>query len=361
MKKPIKILAALVAVGVVALAVWGLLTRGSASPSESADEAPTTTARVEVAPIQRKTLRETVTAYGSVVAKPGRTHAVTVAFETRVRHVLVAPGQSVAKGDPLVEIEPSPAARLQLQQAQAAADAAQTDLKQVRQRYDLKLATNADLNAAEKVAKDAALQLESLRGQGVGEARPLVADLAGIVIRVDTQDGQIATAGAPLVELVAEGEIEVKLGVEPDDIGAIQPGDPIELFPVNDAALTKVAGAARLVTRSVDPTTRLVDVYVSLPAGTPLLFGAYVRGEIARAAKDALVVPRSAVLPADGGQTLFTVKDGHAVQHLVHTGLESDAEIQVLPTFGLQAGESVVVTGNYELEDGMPVEVPAAQ
>jgi len=37
-----------------------------------------------------------------------------------------------------------------------------------------------------------------------------------------------------------------------------------------------------LVTRRIDPTTRLVDAYVALPEGTKLLLDGYVRGQIER-------------------------------------------------------------------------------
>ena len=60
--------------------------------------------QVQVAKVERKTVTENVIVYGSVVAQPGKTHSVSIAFETRVRHILVAPGQFVQENDPLVEI-----------------------------------------------------------------------------------------------------------------------------------------------------------------------------------------------------------------------------------------------------------------
>ena len=57
-------------------------------------------AQVQVAKVERKTITEKVIVYGSVVAQPGKTHSLSVAFETRVRHILVAPGQFVQENDP---------------------------------------------------------------------------------------------------------------------------------------------------------------------------------------------------------------------------------------------------------------------
>ena len=131
-------------------------------------------ARVQVAKVQRKVISEKAIVYGSVVAQPGKTHSVSVAFETRVRHILVAPGQFVQENDPLTEIEPSPAAQLQMQQAKNASEAAQKELNQTQERFKLKLATNQDLSAAEKTARDAEAQLTSLQRAGAGAEPALV-------------------------------------------------------------------------------------------------------------------------------------------------------------------------------------------
>ena len=72
--------------------------RHFAGANEEKKEGPT--ALVEVAALTRKTIAEKLTAYGSVIAQPGKTHSFTVGFETRVRHVLVAPGQLVHEGNP---------------------------------------------------------------------------------------------------------------------------------------------------------------------------------------------------------------------------------------------------------------------
>src|SRR5205823_10779751 len=101
--------------------------------------------QVQVAKVERKSITEKVIVYGSVVAQPGKTHSVSIAFETRVRHVLVTPGQFVKENDPLIELDLSPAAQVQFQQAKNAAEAAQQERKATQERRDLTLATNQDL------------------------------------------------------------------------------------------------------------------------------------------------------------------------------------------------------------------------
>ena len=314
-------------------------------------------AQVQVTKAERKTISEKVIVYGSVIAQPGKTHSVSVAFETRVQHILVAPGQFVQENDPLTEIEPSPAAQLQFQQAKNAEEAARKELKQTQERFNLKLATNQELSAAEKIARDAEVQLATLQRAGAGGDNRIHSDMAGVIAKVNVQDGQIVAAGSTLIEFVAESEIEVKLGLEPEDLSAAQNSAPIIIFPVNDPNAAKVEGSIRLVTRRVDPATRLVDVYVALPEGTKLLLDSYVRGEIQRTEKDALVAPRSAVLPNESREyKVFTVANNRAVEHAVKIGAETPKEIQLIAE-DLHEGDPIVTVGNYELEDGMAVEI----
>jgi membrane fusion protein, multidrug efflux system len=353
MKKRQIIIAAIAIVLILGALVWIAQRFGIGQEEKKAAPVP----EVQVAKVERKTITEKVIVYGSVVAQPGKTHTVSVAFETRVRHVLVAPGQFVHENDPLIEIELSPAAQVQFQQAKNASEAARKELKQTQERFNLKLATNQDLSAAEKTARDAEAQLTALQRAGAGGDNRIHSDMSGVIAKVDAQDGQIVAPGGPLVEIVAENEIEVKLGVEPEDLSAAQGGAPILIVPVNDPTASKVDGSIRLVTRRIDPTTRLVDVYVALPQGTKLLLDQYVRGEIQRTEKDALVVPRSAVLPNESREfEVFTVVNSRAVKHTVKIGAENPKEMQVIAD-DLHEGDSVVTVGNYELEDGMTVEI----
>jgi membrane fusion protein, multidrug efflux system len=343
-------------VATAAVVTAWLLTRERQAPSEETpetEEGPV--ASVETAPVERKAVSEKVIAYGSVIAQPGKTHTVSVAFESRINHVLVAAGQLVGLDDPLLEIEASPATDLLLRQAQNTLEVAQRELTQTQERFNLKLATNQELNQAQKAARDAELQLQAFQQEGARSNGPLRAKTPGVVATVAAQDGQIAAAGSALVEIVASDEIEVKLGIEAQDAATFEAGQSIALFPVNQSSSNPVKGTVRLVTQRINPATRLVDVYVALPPSSGLLLDGYVRAEIEKSVKDALTVPRSAILPEEGAYTVFTIQDDHAIKHTVEIGLETDREVQINAS-DLREGDTVVTDGNYELEDGMAVE-----
>jgi len=178
---------------------------------------------------------------------------------------------------------------------------------------------------------------------------------------VDVQEGQIVPAGGPLVEIATGSRIVARLGVEPSDINGISPGAKVALTEVAGQSPQVVEGKVDLITKRVNPDTRLVDVFVSLPKDAGLILEGYVRGELVTASSEGLIVPREAVLSKDDGYGLFTIKDGRAVEHTVSVGLQNDREALVKGE-GLKPGDSVVVVGNYELEDGMAVSAgPAAE
>jgi membrane fusion protein (multidrug efflux system) len=325
----------------------------SPSLSVEGDEAKPVV-QVEIVPIERKSISEKVTAYGSVAAQPGKTHLVAISFESRVQHILISPGQLVKQGDTLLEVQGSPASLLQLHQAEATAGEAHKELEQAKKRFEMKLATNQELNQAQKAASDADLQLESLKAQGVAADNRIRSDITGIVAKVDVEEGQVTNAGSPLLELVATGDIEIKLGVEPEDIAKLQPGQRVNISLVNNPTPSEIKGNVRLVTQRVNPADRLVDVFVSVPPGTKLLLAAYVRGEIIAASRETLVVPRDAVLPEDGRHTLYIVQDHRAMKKTVEIGLGTDSEVEVIDP-ELRDGDQVVTVGNRELADEMPV------
>ncbi|HEY0789866.1 MAG TPA: efflux RND transporter periplasmic adaptor subunit [Chthoniobacterales bacterium] len=312
-------------------------------------------AKVVVAVASRKRIAETCTAFGSVTAEPGSTHTVTRAFETRVRHVLVAPGEPVKRGQPLVEVDASAATLLQLHQAENAARMAHRDLDQTRRRFDLKLATVQELGAAEKGATDADLQLASLRDEGVHPSEQAIADVDGLVARIGVQDGQLAPAGTAIVEVASGDDLQVRLGVEPGAAGRVAPGEKVALGPSDDPAAATWEGTVKLVSGQVNATTRLVDVYVALPQPGSLLLNAYVQGNIEVAAHEGVVVPRRAVFEDQGEPVLFVVREGKAQRIPVHLGLQNDDEIE-LTDGTIRSGDAVVVQGHRELTDGMRVE-----
>jgi membrane fusion protein (multidrug efflux system) len=343
----------------LAVAVWRLQ-KVEGPETETTAEVQGTVAQVKTAPVRAGEMTAYITSYGAVIPAPGALQSVSVPFQSQVVKIMVSNGQKVNRGNRLLEIEPSPDTRLKLEQAQQDLQTARETLKDVEGRIALKLATNAQILKARLNLRQAALRVQSLKKRGIGPPRTLAAPVNGLIKQVFVQEGAIVGAGQPLAEIVGQDRLEVRLGVEPDDIARIKDRQPVALTRVNVPALAPVTGHVRKVSYGVNPNTRLVDVFVTLPSTANFLLAESVAGKIAVASARGLIVPRAAVLPVGHGAfTLFTVKAGRAVKHLVRVNLENDREVE-LSGGDLRVGEPVVVAGNYELKDGMAVQVREA-
>jgi membrane fusion protein (multidrug efflux system) len=327
-------------------------------PAGEEDEAKGT-ASVQTSVIREGEITQSIAAFGSVTAQPGSVTVFSVAFECQVKHILISAGQQIDKDAPLIEVEPSPAAKQQLLEARNAVEVANKDLEQTQQRFNLKLATNTDLLTSQQAMQLAKMKLDTLQQWGATESsRKLTADGAGLVSKVDVQEGQIVPAGGPLVETLPRTSIEVRLGVEPSDVHRIKSDQTVQLFPLStggeDEDEEAIEAKIRLITQRVNPETRLVDVFVMPDSPAGLLLDSSLRATLTAEGRRGLIVPREAVLPDEDGLLLFTVQDGKAVKHVVKQGLKNNKEVEVIGE-GLKPGDTVVVGGNLELEDGMAV------
>ncbi|MGC8763989.1 MAG: efflux RND transporter periplasmic adaptor subunit [Acidobacteriota bacterium] len=314
------------------------------------------TAAVTVVPIRQGTVPLAVEAYGSIVPAPGDSFALSLPFDCQVEKVLVSEEQAVAKGALLLAVTGSPDAKLALAQAKADAKAAAEALKQVEARHALKLDDDAALAQARGAAESAQARLKSLEARRLDGLHELRAAADGVVLRLPFAKGAVAPAGAVLAEVAGAGRLEARLGVQPSECGTLLPGSPASIQAVDGGAQPPLAGRVRAVSAAVNPTTRLADVFVSLPPGSPLPLGTYVKGSFPRSSPPGLVVPYTAVLPQEKGFVLFKVKENRAVRHSV-TVLAQNGDEAVVAGEGLSPSDPVVVTGNYELEEGMAVKV----
>ena len=328
---------------------------GHAAPAE--DHAPEPTAHVRVAPLERRSLTETIHAYGVVVSGPAGTQTLSVPYESQITGILVREGQVVMPGDPILEVSPSPDARLALAQASSSATSAHATLGSVQERFASHLATQQEIQQATQAAQSSELQLRSLSVRGSALPRTLAAVGPALVATVHVTTGAIVAAGLPLIDLDLRDHHEARFGIEVEDVRRMQLAATMEVGDLEIPPAVTVTATVRAVSDSVDPATGLVDLFASLPPDAVLLLGQHVRGTLPMAGAPSLVTLRSAVLPVDDHLVVFVVTGGHAHAHVVRIGLETDTEVEIVSDDPLAAGDAIVVRGAQVLEDGMQVQI----
>ena len=130
------------------------------------------------------------------------------------------------------------------------------------------------------------------------------------------------------------------------------------------SAARRFPGTISRISPTVDPQTGTFRARVEIPDPTrklkPGMFGRV--NIVYERRQDALQLPRTAILDADGQQSVYVVADGKAQQRVIRTGLANGGWIEVLD--GLQGNERVVTVGQAGLKTGTPVKVvgePAAK
>jgi len=291
----------------------------------------------------------------------------------KIARIDVQEGDRVAQGQLLAELE-TETIRLQLRQAQAGvavAEAAYADAQRNKERMDRLIKENAvSEQQREKVQlayDSSAAQLEQARAglnlaQHALDVSIMKAPFAGVVASKNAEVGDVinpmmggfgAGGAGGVLTLMDYSRIKVDVAVSSEDIARIRKGQDVRLrvnaFPGRD-----FRGVVRLVNLAADPLNKKFGVEAAFdnPEGLlrPGTFGDIIFEVQSR--ENALVVPQKAVLE---NSYVFVVENGKAVKKAVSLGLQNTTMIEILD--GLAEGASVVVEGNYGLEDGAAVQI----
>ena len=196
---------------------------------------------VRTIPARQGSLTETVRAYGLVRAAPGATLDLSMPRPGRVVDLRVVAGQRVAAGDPLFDFAVEPADLLAYQQAQSASTLARQDRAHVASLFAQRLATQSQLDQADKAVHDTEAQIAMLRQLGGAQpAQRVTAPFGGLVAAIAATNGAHVPANATILQLAEAGRLEAVLGVSAEDAARLAAGSPARL-----AALSAPARSGR--------------------------------------------------------------------------------------------------------------------
>jgi RND family efflux transporter MFP subunit len=357
-----------VAVLTIALACAALLYLGvhgarAASAADNSADAATDqpVVAVQTVRVQRADIAQPVRAYGIVAASASNLTTINLPYTARIVQMRVQPGQTVTRGAPLFVVQADPAAVLAATQAKSAVTLAQGELTRTQSLYDKGLATQSQLATARKAADDAQQALAAQNQTGVtGGNKIVTAPLDGVVLQVSAAQGDQVQPGAAILQLAGgsgkDTRANVMLGVEPADAASIHAGDSVTLHGLSTAlAKTSAQGRVTLVGASIDPQSQLVDIGANVPlAQTAFIPGTRVSADIATRTATHWIVPRAAVLKDDHGAYVFQITPQNKARRVaVVTQVENGERYGV--DGSLDASLGLVISGNYELKDGMAV------
>lgn len=347
----------LVVVGGVA---GGLMLVGSASSKVEAPAQAAAPSKPDVAvPVQVETLRRgTVSAAltASSTLETEQQADVLAKTDGLVTRLLVDEGSNVGKGQVLAELEDADK-RIALQQARLRADAAKREFDRAQRSHDDQLISQQDFDRlrntndlAQAEVESAALSLSYTR---------ITAPFAGRIVDRVVVQGRHIKPGETLLTLADLTPLVARVYLPERDVAGLRIGQTAEIV-LDAAGGQQLPGRVTKISPVVDTSTGTIKVTVEAAAITPAARpGSYATVRIVTdTRRDALLVPKSAVVREDSVDYLFVADGDRARRRKVTLGYPSDGRIEV--TAGLAGTESVIVAGQGSLKDGARVDIRKA-
>jgi len=203
---------------------------------------------------------------------------------------------------------------------------------------------------AKVIAGQALAQLANPEAQqGTGDPVSVQAPVAGIIGKASAVIGTIASARAePLFQIIAGGELELLAQISTKSLSKLSSGLPAKLKVVG---VGELPGRVRFVSKTVDSTTQLGEVRVSISFDERLKAGMFGRAIINSGQRcDRVAVPLSALLYGEGVSVVQVVRDERIESRIVTTGLQSQGNVEIRQ--GIVEGDMVVARAGAFLRDG---------
>ena len=270
---------------------------------------------VKIAVINKGNIQKKITIYGKLL--PKQETKLSSQFAGRILNLTLSEGDRVVKGQTIAFIQ-SP-------QAEA--------LQRVMQDDSLNNEKNSEIIPY-----------------------PVRAMFSGIVTKKYHYSGDVISTGEAILTLQDDSIYYLWGQLPANYLPDVKIGQQLEItFP--DIKGKTFYARIETINSTVDNKTQMAQIRTSLTNPQHLLKSdLFVKiSIILNSSKNTLLIPRSAILENDNGYFVFLKKQGKAIHKNINVGISNAETLEVKS--GLNAGDSVIVLGNYELKDGMQVEV----
>jgi membrane fusion protein (multidrug efflux system) len=283
----------------------------------------------------------------------------------RVTKTFVEIGAHVKAGDAIVALD-ARAASIGAAEARANAESARQELATAKaecERYeklhDKGAVTDEEYELKLSQCRTQAAQAAAARArvasavQSVTDAQ-VRAPFGGVVADRFVNVGDFVREDSRVVTLLVDDPLRLRLTVPEPYIGYVRDGLPVTFETVARPG-QRFAATVRYVGREVRSTTRdlLVVAIADNPEGT-LVSGMFVTADLAIGTTTLPVVPKSALSPLEGSETVFMVVGDHVQRRVVQPGYREGNWVATLE--GVTKGDRLVDAPPATLRDGALVE-----
>jgi multidrug efflux pump subunit AcrA (membrane-fusion protein) len=182
------------------------------------------------------------------------------------------------------------------------------------------------------------------------------APISGIISKRFLDQGSSVSTTSPIVRIVAMDRVNVLIQVVESELAQIRIGAKAEIYV--DAYRKQIfRGGVLRISPTVDPESRMADMEIQVDNKDHRLKpGMFARVNlVVQRRNGVLLLSKDSLIREHSHTSVFVHENGRALLREVVLGLEGEKYVEVVS--GLQEGEEVIVAGQYELKDMMPVRV----
>lgn len=300
--------------------------------------------RAELRPMERA-----LQVVGALSAREEATVAAQVSGQ--IEKSLVDLGDRVEAGQELVLIDTASYEAMvrqsaaNLARATAAAANAARNLKRTQDLQQDKIASSSDLDAAVSEAEKAQADVKAAEAADAIarlnlERSRVRAPFSGAVAQRVASAGDYVSVGAPIVRLVQNDPLRLRLEVPERESVAVRVGQLVRVRVEGDTNV--YSGRLARVAPAIRESDRMLQIEGDVPDQGALRAGLFARAEIiVNESEPAVSVPANALVVFAGLEKVLVVRDGKAMEKSVVTGRRDGEWVEIVS--GLNPGETVVL------------------
>jgi membrane fusion protein (multidrug efflux system) len=321
---------------------------GGRSGGDGAAAPPERVQPVEVMPIERITLQETVNLVGTIAANESA--ALRAEIPGTIVEITFNEGQTVSHGDTLMRLD-TRELEAQLAETRASYELAERTLERTRSLAVENAVSRLELDTAtaEHARLRAAIDLLEVRI----EKSTITAPFDGFSGARVHSIGDFITPESVVTTIDDLSRLKVEMDVPERYLPLLQPGATFRMSTATAGRDEQVSGEVYFVSPRIDAQTRSTQVKGYVVDPPPYLKPGMFAGVtlILRTVEDALAVPETAILNTPRGTVLITPEtdeDGNTVAAYlpVKTGIRTADRVEVIAVGPpVEAGRMIVSAG----------------
>ena len=346
MKKMIALFGTALVVGLIVFVLFS----NKAEMEKKAKIVPITSYPVSVVSVTKQKIDSSLSQVGLIVAN--NDVAIVSEAQGKVLAVMVKEGSYVSAGSPIVKIDN--------ELSKANFLTAETSYQKAQKDWERSQSLSKDGLISDSQLESTRLSFQAAEAQYIAAQRQynnatITSPIAGIITSRPVNIGMMVTSGMVVANVVDTSFFKVKLNVGEEDAFRLKVGDAVavetDVYPG-----AKFHGKIDSISAKGDEAhTYPIQIIMPNNKQYPLKSGMFGRVLFSSNNQLALVIPRDALVGSIKDPQVFVVEGGKAKLREILVGMEAGVFVTVKS--GLNEGESIVVSGQNNLQDNVAVTV----